>query len=135
MLQSTIAGITPYIGLRKQTSVADFSGSRLAEVVVADSEGRDDVRLAASCLSTGGDATLYRVERYEYGTLESPVFDAAHPFDTAIVSWNAQTPPGTWLQIELRAYRPVTSSPTIRQARRMRRRASSMIEPGSSACG
>lgn len=43
---------------------------------------------------------------YRYGTLLSPVFNATYPFDTAIASWDATTPVGTWVQVELRAYRP-----------------------------
>ncbi len=36
------------------------------------------------------------------GTVESPVVERDQPFDTAIPSWNALTPAGTWLQIDLR---------------------------------
>src|ERR671910_3408713 len=35
------------------------------------------------------------------GTLTSRVYDAAHK-DTFIPSWNARTPSGTWLQMEMR---------------------------------
>src|SRR5215211_1274608 len=35
------------------------------------------------------------------GTLTSRVYDSAHK-DTFIPSWNARTPPGTWLQMEMR---------------------------------
>ncbi|MER3556016.1 MAG: peptidase C39 [Meiothermus sp.] len=36
------------------------------------------------------------------GTLETAPIPA-RSFDTAIVSWNAETPPGTWLELSLRA--------------------------------
>jgi hypothetical protein len=100
-------GASPYAGLSKQTTAADFAGSALSGVVVGTRDGRADVRLAASGLATGSDKKLYGVKGYSYGTLESPIYDAAHPFDTGIASWNARTPAGTWVQMELRAFRPV----------------------------
>ncbi len=38
------------------------------------------------------------------GGVVSPAVEAAQPWDTAIPSWNARTPPGTWLQVDLRAH-------------------------------
>ncbi|MER8224524.1 peptidase C39 family protein [Streptomyces sp. NPDC094143] len=49
---------------------------------------------------------------WEYGTWTSSVHRLAVPATEAIVSWNAHTPPGTWIQIEARAtYPDGTSSP------------------------
>ncbi|MET9817032.1 peptidase C39 family protein [Streptomyces sp. NPDC006355] len=39
---------------------------------------------------------------WEYGTWTSPVHRLAVPATEAIVSWNAHTPPGTWLQAEIK---------------------------------
>ena len=39
---------------------------------------------------------------YEYGTWTSPVYDLTFPFNELVSSWNAQTPPGTWIQSEMR---------------------------------
>lgn len=47
------------------------------------------------------DGNYYNGARFQYGTLRSPQRTAA-PFDQAIVSWAAATPPGTWLQAHLR---------------------------------
>ena len=99
-------GTSPYVGFRKQTTAAEFAGSQLQGVSVESRDGAAAIRLAASGLATGTNTRLYGVRRYSYGTLESPVFDALYPFDTAIMSWNALTPPGTWIQLELRSYRP-----------------------------
>jgi hypothetical protein len=38
---------------------------------------------------------------WEYGTWTSPVHRSAVPATEAIASWNAETPSGTWLQVEL----------------------------------
>ncbi|EFL30792.1 membrane protein [Streptomyces viridochromogenes DSM 40736] len=49
---------------------------------------------------------------WEYGAWTSPAHRFAVPATEAIVSWNAHTPAGTWLQAELRAdYTDGTSSP------------------------
>ncbi|MGW4029859.1 peptidase C39 family protein [Streptomyces sp. NPDC004838] len=43
-----------------------------------------------------------RTTAWEYGTWTSPVHRSPVPATEAIVSWNARTPAGTWLRIELR---------------------------------
>ncbi|WP_086765000.1 peptidase C39 family protein [Streptomyces bobili] len=49
---------------------------------------------------------------WEYATWTSPVHRLAVPATEAIASWNASTPAGTWLQIELKAaYSDGTSTP------------------------
>jgi hypothetical protein len=99
-------GTTPYVGFRKHTSAADFAGSTLRGVEIESRDGAADVNLASAGLAFGSNKKLYGVKSYWYGTLESPALDAAQPFDTLIPSWNALTPAGTWVQIELRAFRP-----------------------------
>ncbi|MGW4748411.1 peptidase C39 family protein [Streptomyces sp. NPDC004290] len=42
-----------------------------------------------------------RTSAWEYATWTSPVHTPAVPATEVIASWNAETPPGTWLQIEL----------------------------------
>ena len=99
-------GSVPYIDFNKQTASADFAGSALAGVTLADVAGQASIKLASTGLRTGSDKKLYKRTSYQYGTLESPVVDAARPFDRAVGSWNPVTPAGTWIQVELRAYRP-----------------------------
>ncbi|GKQ40109.1 peptidase C39 family protein [Streptomyces sp. A012304] len=49
---------------------------------------------------------------WEYATWTSPVHRLAVPATEAIASWNASTPAGTWLQIELKAtYSDGTATP------------------------
>lgn len=52
------------------------------------------VRLAASAGQTSGIL---------HGELLGPE-TATHPFGEAIPSWNVQTPPGTWIDVEMRAW-------------------------------
>ncbi|MCP9207972.1 peptidase C39 family protein [Streptomyces cucumeris] len=50
--------------------------------------------------------------RWEYATWTSPVRKLSVPATEAIVSWNARTPAGTWIQIELKGtYSDATSTP------------------------
>lgn len=100
------SGTEPYVGFRKHTTTADFAGSVTRGVLIAERDGAADVRLAERGLINGRNAKLYGVAKYQYGTLTSPILDARYPFDTAVASWNAATPAGTWVQLELRAYRP-----------------------------
>ncbi|CAL9385584.1 peptidase C39 family protein [Streptomyces sp. enrichment culture] len=49
---------------------------------------------------------------WQYGTWTSPAHRLAVPATEAIVSWNAHTPPGTWIRIEARVtYSDGTSGP------------------------
>ncbi|MFC9942571.1 peptidase C39 family protein [Streptomyces pratensis] len=49
---------------------------------------------------------------WEYATWTSPVHRSAVPATEVIASWNARTPPGTWIQIELRGrYSDGTDTP------------------------
>lgn len=100
-------GSQPYAGFRKQITAANFAGSSLTGVVIGSRNARADIHLASSGLSTGHNRKLYGVDRsYWWGRLVSPQFSSAHLFNRAIASWNASTPAGTWVQVELRAYTP-----------------------------
>ncbi|WP_030775440.1 peptidase C39 family protein [Streptomyces sp. NRRL F-2664] len=44
-----------------------------------------------------------RSSTWEYATWTSPVHRSSVPATEAVASWNARTPAGTWIQIELRA--------------------------------
>jgi hypothetical protein len=99
-------GTQPYVSFRKQTTVSDFSGSSLSGVKIENRDSGADIHLASTGLSTGSDKKLYGVKTYSYGTLVSSVQEAPYLFDTLIPSWNALTPRGTWMQLELRVFRP-----------------------------
>ncbi|MDQ1043836.1 peptidase C39 family protein [Streptomyces sp. V4I2] len=53
-----------------------------------------------------------RTAAWEYATWTSPVHDLAVPATEAIATWNAHTPAGTWLQVELKGtYSDGTDTP------------------------
>lgn len=99
------AAVEPYVSLLKHESASELVASTKTGVVVKDWSGRGVVRLAATGLRRGENTRLYGVSPYYYGTLVSRPQTPARPFDRAGVSWNAATPAGTWVQVELRAYR------------------------------
>jgi len=47
------------------------------------------------------DSGFYNGGRYRWGWLISPVYETAR-FDTLIPSWQAKTPAGTWMELEVR---------------------------------
>lgn len=49
------------------------------------------------------DSGFYNGGRYHWGSLISPVYETTARFDTLAPSWNAVTPAGTWVQLEVRA--------------------------------
>ena len=57
-----------------------------------------------SGLPTG--VTYYNGGSFYYGTMVSPEVPMRAPIDHLIASWNATTPPGTWLQLRVRVRLP-----------------------------
>jgi len=103
---TTAGAATPYVSLANH-GPGDFRAGSADGVLVADEDAGPALRLAPpGQLAVGSDEARYGSVRYRCGTLESPLIATAHPFDVAIPSWIATTPPGTWLELELRAALP-----------------------------
>ncbi len=52
---------------------------------------------------TASDASgFYNGGSYYWGWMTSPVYEATTPFDTQVPSWEAVTPAGTWVELEVR---------------------------------
>jgi hypothetical protein len=78
----------------------DFNAGTYAGTAAAAAGG---ITLA----STGTSSVTYSDPRYGdvaavAGTWTSPVFAPGFPFSELVASWNADTPAGTWLQVEMR---------------------------------
>ncbi len=59
--------------------------------------------LAVSPTHTSSDISgSYSGGRYHWGQLISPCYETTARFDTLVPSWDAKTPAGTWLELELR---------------------------------
>lgn len=107
MRAAAVSGTQPYVSLTKHSTASDFAGSTASGVAVGGSDTAD-IQLVSTGLMDSGkktDKKLYMKMPYWYGTLESPVITSWYNFDTVIPSRNADTPAGTWIQMELRAGR------------------------------
>lgn len=59
--------------------------------------------LAVSPTHTSSDISgSYSGGRYHWGRLISPCYETTARSDTSVPSWDAKTPAGTWLELELR---------------------------------
>jgi hypothetical protein len=95
------AAKTPY-----QVEFESFSfASGTRSGTVASGAG---LTLAASGLTTVPytDPHGYGTKDYDAGTWTSAWHDPGFAFSQAVASWNATTPAGTWIQVELRARKP-----------------------------
>nr|MBA3308119.1 C39 family peptidase [Chloroflexota bacterium] len=80
----------------------DFQRGNAQGVVTRDMDGVPSARLAEwATLRSGAAGQRDGQPAYRFGSLESPVIRVEQGFDTAIASWIAVTPPGTWLQLDL----------------------------------
>lgn len=89
-------------------SQAEFAGWQLNGLKTVG----DTLQLDPAALKSGRDpypAGAYRSGNYynggsfSYGQAVAPYYSPAGGFDSAIASWNAVTPPGTWVEVRLRA--------------------------------
>lgn len=90
-----------YVCLRTFTGEGAFGGgeSRAVQLSASGSE----VTLDSTSLLEGTDRQVYSRGQYFYGELTSGVYAAPQPFDTVVPSWNASTPDGTWVEVQVRA--------------------------------
>ncbi|KDN73380.1 membrane protein [Streptomyces olindensis] len=97
---------------RAWTSYGDWCGGT-AKGTRAVAGARPGVMIATPAGTTDyTDPHTGTTAPWEYGTWTSPVHRLAVPATEAIVSWNAHTPPGTWLQTEIKAtYTDGTATP------------------------
>jgi hypothetical protein len=86
---------------RAWTSYADWH-SGTAKGVRAHAGDRPGVTIATPAGTAGyTDPHTGATANWEYATWTSPVHRLTVPATETVVSWNAETPPGTWLQTEL----------------------------------
>lgn len=83
------------------TTYADWH-SGTAQGVRVHAGGRPGVTIAHPAGTTGyTDPHTGTTASWEYATWTSPLHPLTVPATEAVASWNADTPPGTWLQVEL----------------------------------
>lgn len=89
-------------------SQAEFAGWQLNGLKVAG----DALQLDPAALKTGRDpyaagaykgGNYYNGGSFSYGEATAPYYSPPGGFDSAIASWNAATPAGTWVEVRLKA--------------------------------
>ncbi|MFJ4714818.1 peptidase C39 family protein [Streptomyces sp. NPDC088785] len=97
---------------RAWTTYADWrSGTGRGTRTVAGARPGVTLARAAGTMSYT-DPHLNRTADWEYATWTSPLHTLAVPATEVIASWNAHTPAGTWIQVELRGtYTDGTATP------------------------
>jgi Peptidase_C39 like family len=64
--------------------------------------GAGEVMLDSTPYSAYDGSGSYNGGSYYWGWMTSPVYATATPFDTLVPSWEAATPAGTWIELEVR---------------------------------
>jgi hypothetical protein len=102
----------PYVEYHPWTSSSDWR-SGTAEGTQVVSRTRPGLTLATPVATIDyTDPHTATTATWEYARWTSPVHQLAVPATEAIASWNADTPKGTWIQIELQgAYSDGTQAP------------------------
>jgi Peptidase_C39 like family len=98
----TVAQTTSYIDLDQYKEYDDFAAgtkNRVKLTKLANGDGWVSLGNPRSATDTTGS---YNGGRYYWGTLTSPVYETSTRFDTLVPSWNASTPAGTWMELEVR---------------------------------
>ncbi|MEU6808861.1 peptidase C39 family protein [Streptomyces sp. NPDC046831] len=94
------------------TTYTDWRGGQ-AHGTLAVAGARPGIRVAAAAGTTDyTDPHTGTTASWEYATWTSPVHRLTVPATEAVASWNAHTPAGTWLQVELKGtYSDGTDTP------------------------
>jgi hypothetical protein len=98
------------ISFHAWASAADFDSGTYAGTAfaaVANPDGTAAAPSGVTLTSTGTTPVIYHDAQYGdisavTGTWTSPVYDPGLGFTELVSSWNADTPSGTWIQIEMR---------------------------------
>ncbi len=92
----------PYIAFKRVETYKAFSAGEKDAVTVGRNQQGPVVKLGSSPHQGTDNSGKYNGGRYYWGSLTSPVYRPNVAFDTLNPSWNAATPDGTWLQMQVR---------------------------------
>ena len=97
------AASSSYVYFGQYDTYAALSATQKDGVTISElSGGAGEVRLD-SVPYTGSDGSgFYNGGSYYWGRMTSPAYAIAPPFDTLVPSWEAVTPDGTWMELEVR---------------------------------
>jgi hypothetical protein len=100
---ATAAVSSSYVDFDQHDTYSALSAGENDDVTVSElAGGAGEVSLVSAPDITYDDSGFYNGGSYYWGWTTSPVYDTALPFDTLIPSWEAVTPAGTWIELEVR---------------------------------
>src|SRR5581483_5261909 len=86
--------------MRQTCSASDIDGGKASyNASMGLCSGHDPVTAG----SYNNGLNYYNGGNFYFGTAVSPMITPAHPINAVVVSWNAVTPVGTWLEVHVRA--------------------------------
>jgi len=93
-----------YVDFDRYDTYAALSEGEQDGVTVSELPGgAGEVSLASAPYAAFDGSGFYNGGSYYWGWLTSPVYGTTTPFDTLVPSWEAVTPSGTWVELEVRA--------------------------------
>ena len=97
------AASNSYIDFGRYDTYGELSVAEQDGVTVGKLAGEAGEVILASAPYTAYDGSgSYNGGSYYWGWMTSPVYATATPFDTLVPSWEAATPAGTWIELEVR---------------------------------
>jgi hypothetical protein len=94
---------SPYVDFGRYDTYDALSASEQDGVIVSGlSGGAGEVVLGPEPYGAFDGSGSYNGDDYYWGWMISPVYATATPFDTLVPSWEAVTPTGTWVELEVR---------------------------------
>ncbi|MDP8951850.1 MAG: peptidase C39 family protein [Actinomycetota bacterium] len=92
-----------YVDFDRHDTYTDLWQGEQDGVVVSElAGGAGEVSLASDPYTASDGSGFYNGGGYYWGWMTSPVYGADTSFDTLVPSWEAATPPGTWMELEVR---------------------------------
>lgn len=97
------AASSSYVNFDRYDTYAALSEGEQDGVTVSElSGGAGEVRLVSAPYTASDDSGFYNGGSYHWGSMTSPAYGTAIQFDTLVPSWEAMTPAGTWVELEVR---------------------------------
>jgi hypothetical protein len=94
---------SPYVDFGRYDTYDALSAAEQDGVMIGGLPGgAGEVVLDPAPYPAFDDTGSYNGDGYYWGWMTSPVYESATPFDTLVPSWEAVTPIGTWVELEVR---------------------------------
>jgi hypothetical protein len=97
------AASSSYVDFGRYDTYEELSAGEQHGVTVGGLSGSaGEVSLVSAPYTASDGSGFYNGGNYYWGWMTSPVYGTTTPFDTLVPSWEAVTPAGTWMELEVR---------------------------------